>query len=316
MELPVLPMRWHRLNICESKMKKEIEDNIVKVIKRLFGIDNLSLWVRKRQQDLESVFYHKKYTAKELVNKLVELGMKPGSTVVVHCAMNNFYNYHGTVNELIDEMQAALGPEGTLCMPAYPKDKNNTNMVFDVRNTPTAAGILAETFRKRPGVKRSLNQLHSVCAYGPHADEIVSEHHLSRTCFDEKSPYYKIAMLGGLTISLGLPKYFIGTIEHVPDSLLMDEIPFYSNKFTRPVTFTYIDERGKEIKHTMLSCSSVPYVLSHKTKLVDKYFDKQRYSRTRFSNIWINMFDARYLVDKLQDLGRQGKTIYSYPTFI
>lgn len=296
-------------------MNQKLKSRIVRGVKTTLGIHDLSLFMRKKRQYVEIFLFHRKYTAKELVTKLVELGMKPGSVVFVHCAMNNFYNYRGTVDELIDELLSALGPYGTLCMPAYPYDKNNPSITFDVRNDRTAAGLLAETFRKRPGVKRSKNKLHSVCALGFKAEEIVSEHHLSDTCFDEHSPFFKIAQLGGLSISLGLPKYFIGTVAHVPDSLLMRELKFYKSKFVKPVTFNYLDENGQEMRHTMFTCSAVPYVRSHSTRLIDENFDKTKYSRTRFSNLWINVFDVHYLVEKLVELGRQGKTIYKYPKF-
>lgn len=292
-----------------------IKTEIVKTVKKLFGIQNLSLFARKRRQSIERLFFHRKYTASELMAQLKEQGIKSGSVVIVHCAMNNFYNYHGTVDELIDGLLDLIGPEGTLCMPAYPADKNNPDKVFDVRNDKTAAGLLAETFRKRPGVKRSLNKLHSVCALGPKAMEITSEHHLSETCFDEHSPFYKIAQLGGVSVALGLQKYYIGTVGHVADSLLVNKLQFYKEKFTTPVTFTYLDAEGQMLKHTMMTKSAVPYVRSHSTRLIDENFDKTKYSRVRFSNIWINVFDVKYLVEQLCQLAMQGKTIYSSPKF-
>ena len=292
-------------------IKKQLTGNI----KQLFGINNLSLFVRKRHQDIEKLFYHQKFTANELMEKLKDLGIKPGSIVIVHCAMNNFYNYRGSVDELIDGLLNIIGPEGTLCMPAYPADKNNPDKVFDVRTEKTAAGLLAETFRKRPGVKRSLNKLHSVCALGLKADEIIGEHHLSKTCFDEHSPFYKIAQLGGFSVALGLPEYYIGTTEHVHESLLINKLVYFQKKFTTPVTFTYIDENGQELRHTMWTKTAVPYVRSHSTRIIDDNFDKTKYSRTRFSNIWINFFDAKYLVSTLYELALEGKTIYSSPKF-
>lgn len=293
----------------------KLQKNVAATIKKTFGIADLNLYVRMKKQRIEKLFFHKKYSAKDLVGELVRLGMKPGSVVLVHCAMNNFYNYQGSVDELIDELLQALGPQGTLCMPAYPYDKNNVDKVFDVRNDKTAAGLLAETFRKRKGVKRSMNKLHSVCAYGLRADEIVGEHHLSETCFDEKSPFYKIAQLGGISIALGLPKYYIGTLEHVEESLLRSRLLFFKNKFTTPMTFTYIDNNGSFFHHTMYTKANKPYIRSHTTKLVDKYFDQSKYTRERFSNLWINIFDAKYLVDRLSELALEGKTLYKYPKF-
>ena len=229
-------------------------------IKKMFGIHNLRLYVRKKRQQMERLFYHKKYTARELADELVRMGMKPGSVVIVHCAMNNFYNYRGSVDELIDELLRVLGPEGTLCMPAFPYDKNNPDKVFDVRSEKTAAGLLAETFRKRPGVKRSLNQLQSVCALGPKADYIVGEHHLSKISFDKYSPFYKIYELGGYAVSLGLARAYYSVCAHVPEALLYDEIGFFHDKFTMPVTFKYIDQDGNPFSHTMLTKGKTSYI--------------------------------------------------------
>lgn len=289
---------------------------IVSCIKKVFGIRNLSLFTRKARQRFERWFFHRKYTARELVDELVRRGgVKPGSVVIVHCAMNNFYNYRGSVDEIIDELLRALGPNGTLCMPAFPNNKYDTNRFFDVRNEPTAAGLLAETFRKRPGVKRSLNQLHSVCALGPKADYIVGEHHLSRSCFDEHSPFYKIYELEGLSVSMGLQRYYTGTCVHICDSLLYDELAFFKDKFTTPVTFHYIDQFGKKFDHIMFTHTKTPYIRKHNTKIVDENFDHSKYSIKRFSNLWINIYDVHYLVDTLTSLARKGKTIYKYPVF-
>lgn len=284
-------------------------------IKKMFGIHNLRLYVRKKRQQMERLFYHKKYTARELADELVRMGMKPGSVVIVHCAMNNFYNYRGSVDELIDELLRVLGPEGTLCMPAFPYDKNNPDKVFDVRSEKTAAGLLAETFRKRPGVKRSLNQLQSVCALGPKADYIVGEHHLSKISFDKYSPFYKIYELGGYAVSLGLARAYYSVCAHVPEALLYDEIGFFHDKFTMPVTFKYIDQDGNPFSHTMLTKGKTSYIVKYSWKFIVDNFDKSKYTNERFSNLWLNVYDVRALIDTLTRLGREGKTIYSYPKF-
>ncbi len=296
-------------------MNYALHNAIVTTVKSIFGIHSMKSFVRKRRQQLERLVYHQKYTAKELADEVVRLGIKRGQVVIVHCAMNNFYNYRGTVDELIDELLRILGPEGTLCMPAFPRNKYDNSREFDVRTEPTAAGLLAETFRKRPGVKRSLNQLHSVCALGPKADYIVGEHHLSHTCFDEHSPFYKIYELGGISLSLGLPKYFIGTCAHVSESLLRNEIAFFRDKFTTPMTFHYVDEEGNMLDHTMLTRTKEPYIRMMSTDIVGQHFDKKYYNQSRFSNLWINLYDVHYLVDTLTLLAREGKTIYSYPKF-
>lgn len=292
-----------------------IRSLIVRAAKRILNVPNLTLYLRKRRQSIEKLFYCRSYTAADILTVMKKEGLKRGDTVMVHCAMNNFYNYKGTADELIDTILAYIGEEGTLCMPAYPKDKNNPNNIFDVSSTPTAAGYLAETFRKRPNVERSLNQLHSVCAYGKNAHYIVGEHHLSETCFDEHSPFYKIGELDGLSFNLGLPKWFVGTVEHVCESLLINELAYFKDKFMTEVEFTYRDKDGHMLKHKMMTRSKQPYIRKKSTKYFDEYFDKNKYHRSRLSNIWITCYDVAYLIRRMTALAKDGKIIYAYPKF-
>ena len=292
-----------------------VRSKIVRIFKQLFHIENFTLFVRKKHQYLERFFFRRTYTAEDIVAILADMGVRPGMAIVVHCAMNNFYNYRGTATELIETLLHFLGPDGTLCMPAYPYDKDDADKVFDIRTDKTAAGYLAETFRNYPGVKRSLNKFLSVCAIGKYADFLLGEHHLSQTCFDEKSPYYKLGILGGKSISLGLPPYFIGTISHVCESLLREQMPYFRDKFCKQVTFHYIDYQGTPFTHIMYTEPKVPYVQYKNTHLVDTYFDSTKYQRRRLSNIWINVYDVCYTIERLKELALEGKTRFSYPPF-
>ena len=293
----------------------KIKKYIIEFIKKLFGIKDLTLFVRRFMQNIEKLFYKESYNADDIINVLKELGVKPGRPIIVHSAMHNFYNYKGTAEELINRLLEYIGPEGTLCMPAFPYDKRNEMSIFDVRNSKSSAGYLTEIFRMYPGVKRSLNQLESVCALGKDADRIVSDHQNSRISFDEHSPFYIIGQLGGYSINLGLPKWFVGTGGHVSEALLYDSCRYFQDKFSTPVEFTYIDNDGNEFKHTMLTRMKQPYVREKSTSIFDKYFDKTMYGRRRLSNIWISYYDMQYLYTKLYNLGKQGITIFKYPKF-
>ena len=289
-----------------------MKDSIVRLLKRMLGINDLSLYIRKKKQKVEKLLYTKKYTADDIIHVMEKCGVNPGHPLIIHSAMGSLYNYVGTADELIDKIIDYLGPDGTLCMPAYPQNKFDDTQVFDVRNTPSAAGYLTEVFRRRAGVKRSLNQLHSVCAIGRDADLITGEHHLSKTCFDEHSPYFIIGQLGGYSMSIGMPKWFVGTGEHVCESLLFGKLKFFTDKFDIKLTFQYLDKSGLEYKHEMNAKSSNPnaYVRSHSTLLFDKYFDSQKFVRYKLSNIWICCCDMKYLYTRLVSLAIEGKTIY------
>ena len=293
-----------------------IRSKLVRWIKNVFNISNFTVFVRRRRQDIQKLFYHQKFSADEIINVIKQSGVNPGSTIIIHSAMGNFYNYTGTAEELIDKLINYLGPKGTLCMPAYPQDKFNTSKVFDVRTAKSAAGYLTEVFRHYPNVKRSLNQLHSVCALGENADYITGEHHLSRICFDDHSPFQKIAELGGFTVNLGMPKWFVGTAEHICEAKLYGRLPFFTEKFSIEKEFSYINEKGESYKHKMLASSNLPYVRKKSIAIIDKYFDKDKYKRTRLSNMWITVFDVKYLSEKLEQLAlEERETIYETPKY-
>uniref|UniRef100_UPI004025FF04 AAC(3) family N-acetyltransferase n=1 Tax=Parabacteroides distasonis TaxID=823 RepID=UPI004025FF04 len=292
-----------------------IQNLLVKCVKLIFGISDLTLYVRRKKQDIEKLFYHQKYTADDIVSALKELGVKPGRPLIIHSAMHNFYNYKGTAEELIDAIIEYIGSEGTLCMPAFMKDKTNEKKIFDIKNSKSAAGYLTEAFRKYPGVKRSLNQLESVCALGKDAEKITGEHYLSRISFDEHSPFYIIGQLRGYSVNLGMPKWFVGTGEHVCEALLYDKMIYFKDKFSTPVEFSYIDWQKNVVKHTMLTRSKHSYVREKSTSLFDKYFDKTKYGRKKVSNIWVTVYDMKYLYETLYSLAEQGITIFKEPKF-
>ena len=121
---------------------------ISKSIKKLFGIKNLTLSIRRKKQSFEKIIYRKKYTADDIIEILRKQGVKPGHPLVIHSAFGNLYNYQGTADELLDKLIEFLGPDGTLCLPDFPKDKYNPINIFDVRNTPSAAGYYAYVYTR------------------------------------------------------------------------------------------------------------------------------------------------------------------------
>lgn len=292
-----------------------IRSLLVDYIKRLFGISNLSLFIRRRVHGLEKLIYHRKYSADDIIRAIEDSGVKPGTPILVHSSFSNFYNYTGTIDELIDKLIAFAGPNGTVCMPAFPSNKFDPSQVFDVSRTKSAAGVLTEFFRLRPNVYRSMNQLHSVCAIGKDAEYITKDHQFSRISYDEHSPFYKIAELGGYSISLGMPKWYIGTGCHICEALLYGKLPYFTEKFSIEKEYTYIDTQGITFKHKMFVKSKRNYIRYKNTKLIDSYFDKSKFGRLRLSNIWVSTFELKYLYERLMELAREGKTLYRTPIF-
>lgn len=291
-------------------------------IKSVWGIDGISLFFKKKKKSVMKKIYRKTYTADDLVALMCNMGMKKGSTVFVHSSMTEFYNYKGSAKELIEKIIEAIGDEGTLMMPAYPKnksklmksiaDKDNENKVFfDVNNTPSGAGYLSEVFRTYPGVVRSINIQHSVCAYGRLAKYFTSEHHKSITAWDEFSPYHKMSKMKTLVFAFGLP-YFLGTMIHCTESLLRDKYVYFSLFFTGERSYKYIDANGNVgVQHFFTN--DIQRKRSKK-RIIKKFFDKEEFHLNTISNLRVEMVEAEYTLNLFLELAEQGITMYSQPS--
>ncbi|WP_343557302.1 AAC(3) family N-acetyltransferase [Sphingobacterium sp.] len=297
-------------------MKKIIRS----LIKKIFGIDGISLFVRKQKKRILKKIYTKEFTTDDLVNEMCKMGMTNGSVIFVHSAMTEFYNYKGSAIELIERIIEIIGEQGTLMMPAYPKNKsallksareNTENILFDVDKTPSGAGYLSEVFRTFPGVKRSINIQHSVCAYGKLADYFVGEHHLSEVAWDIYSPYFKLANMSGLIFSFGLDSYLRNvTLIHCTEAFFREKYAFFSSFFGYDIEYMYLDHEGKVGRHKMI----LPIKGGVRSvSIIKKYFDKSNFQRKRLSNLNIEVITSDYMFKKCVELTEKGISIYTKP---
>ena len=126
---------------------------------------------------------------------LRDLGFNPGATVMVHSSFSHIRRRVPDLSpqSLIALLQDLLGSQGTLLIPTFPFQGSqgeyaDKNPRFDVQKTPSKVGVLTEVFRQTPGVIRSKHPTHPVGAWGRHARDILSTHHLGPT-FGVTSPF-------------------------------------------------------------------------------------------------------------------------------
>ena len=291
---------------------------LLRKVLRLKDSDLISFVPVKKRWQLKygKYFYRKKYTTEEVIDTLVHLGIGQGSNLFVHSSWDFFYNYLGNEDELIDSIIDLIGPEGTLAMPAMPLLRKNK--VFDVRKSVTKAGMLAEAFRRHEGVLRSRNVLHSVCAFGPLAEELVSKHHQSLIRFDENSPFYKTIQYNFRIVTLGLDPFFVGTIIHCVEATMWKEMPYFAElyDFEHLVQRKYIDYDGMEKSY--FEATEIRHVRSdhYRTNyIIWRYFDKHYRGKAKISNLCVTYVEARYTYDRLCELAKKGIVLYIIPRF-
>ncbi|MEJ5200161.1 MAG: AAC(3) family N-acetyltransferase [Anaerolineae bacterium] len=139
-----------------------------------------------------------------MADDLLALGVRPGGVLLVHASLRSLGALAGGAETAVAGLLAALGPEGTLLMPALSYQHVTAQQpVFDVRLTPSNVGALPEYFRTRPGTLRSMHPTHSVCGYGPLAGEILSRHDEDRTPCGPHSPFHLLPRYQGQILMLG-----------------------------------------------------------------------------------------------------------------
>ena len=179
----------------------------------------------------------------QLVSDLHKTGVRPGSTLLVHTSFKSLGNVPGGVEAVIEGLLAALGPEGTLLMPALSYETVvPAAPEFDLKSTPSCVGIIAETFRLRTGTKRSMHPTHSVCGVGPLSESLLSPHILDSTPCGPNSPFTRLPYSNGQILMLGcglLPNTSMHSIEEIA------QVPYL---FNPPLVYTLFDQQGKKVE--------------------------------------------------------------------
>lgn len=289
-------------------------NNFIPFIKNFVGIKNISLSIKRWNKRFGRLIYHKKYTADDIISIMKSMGMQEGSVICIHASMMQFYNYEGTAQELIDKIIKVIGKEGTLMMPALPErnGKNFDEYIFDPKNDKTSAGYLAETFRKNPGVLRSNNAQHSVCAIGKYASYLVKDHTNGVDCWDKISPWFRLTELKGLVFNLGLPRNYMGTFHHCVESILKDEHPYWKQFFNKQQTFKYLDENGSIVLYKGFMLDGI--IRRTRERKIFKYFSLDDWKIKRISNLEIKVFYSDSALNKMLELGRKGIAVYYLPS--
>ena len=151
------------------------------------------------------------------MSTLQGLGLDAGGVLLVQTSFNDLHSFAGRPAELLAALQALVGAQGTLVMPAYTEDRDS-DPPLELDTMPTYTGIVNELFRRTPGVLRSLHPRHSLCASGPLAAELLAGHDACLYADGPGSPFDRLRMRDDARIlTLGLPRAFTSFLHWIED---------------------------------------------------------------------------------------------------
>lgn len=235
--------------------------------------------------------------------------------VMVHSSLIHIGNIKGKHKPIVKALQDWVLDKGNTVLAIGIPVKGSTEewlrsiTRFD-KDAPIAMGVISTYYAKQEGTCRSLNPTHSVVAYGPRAEEYTDTHHLDKTPFTEKSPYYKLLEHNGSVLMVGAAIKHL-TLCHIVEDMLGDLYPqrVYSRK-EYPVDIYRNEEciyQGKYKAHSRWS--GVLRVSDYVHSRIKALPSTKVVQLGGAELIYINARDA--VVCELEEL-KKGNSIYGY----
>jgi len=285
-----------------------MKNYIKKISKKLFNTYDPRVFLKRKIRSVYRKLYKEKFNTSDFIKLVSELGINPGDIIFFQTSWDEYYNYTGTPTELIKSLVDYLGPTGTLAMPS------NCNIyedgkTFNVKRTPTNAGLIAELFRRWPQAIRSIHINSSVTALGPKAKYITSTHHKSITAWDEHSPHYKLYQLNAKNLTIGLGKYLAYvTPLHCIDSIMRENNSYFKSLFTKKIQYKWIGVDGNK--------GSMTIYLRNGQANWNKYSKQVRcvpHKSSKISNLQGYSVSLKPLIDYGLELAKKGVVFYTSP---
>ena len=269
-------------------------------------------FVRRQKKRFIQRFYS--YSAAQLESALAGLGIQHGDTLLVHSSFKEFSGFSGSLANLLSTFTKAVGDSGNLMMvslpyTSYTRDYLKTLKCFDVRKTPSRMGLISESFRRSPGVLRSLHPTHPVLAQGPKAEWIVKGHENCAHPCSIDSPYGKLAQLHGKVLFFDT-SFYVFTFYHYLEELVKDQVsfPLYAEQ---PYRVPVMDYEGNSRVIPVFGVSrriNPQAATSDPEKGIEKAGSHSSSNCRRFELVVVSTDDA---ITCVVDMARHGSYFYS-----
>lgn len=183
----------------------------------------------------ECLFLHKNtcVDSDDFLTALHSSGVKQGDTIFVHAGLGTFgtlpeeYTREDLCRELVNVLQASVGPSGTVAMPTFTYTFCK-GTPFDRQKSPSEVGPLSEFFRTHTDAVRSSHPIFSITALGPRATELTT---VGMDAFGTDSAFANLRAANALLVFFGARFEISCTLVHHIEQ--MHGVPYRSIKIFR-----------------------------------------------------------------------------------
>ena len=243
-------------------------------------------------------------TKADIKRGLRRAGLRSGDAVLVHSSLSRFGYVEGGADAVIDALVETVGVDGTLIMSAITTSSEFVGRCIeaadsgtaldipplDVNNARTWAGTIAESFRKRPGVVRSLHPTHSVSAFGAGADQMIAGHHRVPGPCGEGTPFMRLASeTRGFILLLGVNHESNTTLHGVEEIAALEYV-----LYPKPCRIPILTPEGPGEARTRVH---VPYLRRQLGALETQYIDGRAQTVTQIGDSTVRCIHAATMRD-------------------
>ena len=172
-----------------------------------------------------------------LIHHLHKLGIKKGDCLIVHSSTDSI-KMNAPANELLDSLIDLVGKDGTLALPAFPKEdllkKENGIAIYDPKRSVAWTGMLPNLMLRKKGAVRSCFPYNPLIAIGKDAEEIMRHNLDTDLAHDQKSCWGACVEKHAKILFIGIPSYHSNTILHTIEDFHPDFWPvgwYEQNKY-------------------------------------------------------------------------------------
>jgi aminoglycoside 3-N-acetyltransferase len=187
-------------------------------------------------------------SSSQLITSLRGVGVEKGDIIHVQSSLPHIgpVGYGDSSDNILDfyldAFEKVLGPNGTLLVHTPFEDYARYSQPFDIKQSPSRAGVLSECIRTQPGAVRSMHPIVSTAGIGRHASAICDGAHYEG--FGYQSSWGRMHRMDVLFVTLGLDLRSGLSFAHYIESLY--GVPYqYCKVYSTPVL-----SAGKNIEGT------------------------------------------------------------------
>lgn len=278
-------------------------------------LSTAKLWAKSKRKLFVSRYERLIYGfgPEDLLSKLKTLGITTNDTLFAHVAFDAFRGFQGKATDVIETLQTAIGPGGTLMMPTMSftgtaVEFATTNPIVKLNRLPSRMGLVTELFRRSPDVIRSPHPTHPIAVWGRDNAAIVQDHYQAKTPCGDPSPLHRLIERDAKIILLGAD-FAVLTFHHTVEAMLESTLPV--QPFTDEIFELDVEDTHGQLWH----CSTRLYhpAVSRRRNLAavrNELINRRVYGSAKVGGLSMELMRARDVVQVCEDLIRRGVSLY------